>query len=397
MNQGLFWKLVVAAPFLLAAPGVVWGEDSAPPGLPKVFEELPPLEYTSVANYQDANAAPSCVAPPACCVETPQGCGNGYGSCYADGSMCCEDQCGPACCIFIAGTEATFLAPQSHGAKMRAVGTDLTLPAVFEESEILDLDGMTYAPRVWIGVQGQEWGLVTRFWYLSDSDEQFHPFAQPGNGGTGAYTDDRTKAYTIDWEATHACCWNDSKFDFTVGGRYAALEAGGSVGLSGLANGGLDIFYSTAIADVEFEGTGFTTSIGGRTPLFDCCGCVYLLWGVRGSYLWGDVTNAVQTSATVIGAASNATSIDSAEATDHGTLYTVEAQLGAQWEYELQCVPASAFFRLVAEYQYWNISAADASTNSTAVIATSTALARAESGDFSMSLLGLSVGTGLTW
>ncbi len=400
MNQGVLWRLVIAVPLLFSITGAVPGaevESADEEQLPVVFEELsfldPPATLSS--HHTCVPEQPSCV--PAPCVPAPT-CGSSTGCGYtcSDCDTCCN-YCGDTCCRFIAGVETTFLAPQSSGLRSVGVGNDIAGATIYRVSEQADFDGMTFAPRMWIGVQGAEWGLVSRFWYLSDSDDQFHPFDQPAGGTPGTFTDDRLKAYTADWEFVRGCCWCGNKFDFTVGGRYVGMEADSAVSVAGLANGGLDFFHATAMSDIEFDGIGVTTSIGGRIPLKECCGCVYLLWNVRGSVLWGESSNSVQTTATTIGAAANGTSIDSATVSDDSSMYIVEAQLGAQWEHELRCMPAAAFFKIAAEYQFWDVSTGEVGTVSSAAIATSSALARANSGDFDLNLLGFTVGTGLTW
>jgi hypothetical protein len=95
---------------------------------------------------------------------------------------------------------------------------------------------------------------------------------------------------------------------------------------------------------------------------------------------------------------SAASTIDAAFVSDNSTsMYIVETQLGAQWEHELRCMPANAFVRVAAEYQFWNLDAGLTESFSTAFTPGAAASASAESGDFDLSLLGFTIGTGLTW
>ncbi|MGE3313743.1 MAG: hypothetical protein AB7O26_01420 [Planctomycetaceae bacterium] len=404
MNERVLWRLVIAAPVLFGALKFAAAEDDwtsakLQPSR-RVFEELEPAELTNSSMTADETSlqlVDACVEKPSCGTEATGCCTSAPNACVGEGA--CDDCCSQPCFTFLIGTEATFLAPQGSGGRISASGTDLTIPRTISEDEEIDFDGLTFAPRFWLGVQGAEWGFLTRFWYLNDSDEQFRAFDQNGlDGLPGSYSIDRTKAYTFDWELTRACCWNESKLNFGIGGRYASLEAGGAAAVAGIANGALDFFQATAISDIDFEGTGLTASIGGRTPISDCWGCVYLFWGVRGSVLWGDSSNSVQTTATTLTVGSASTTIDAATVSDDGSsMYIFETQLGAQWEHELKCMPAAAFVRLAAEYQLWSIDGGSVESFSTSFTPDAVATSSAISDDFDLSLLGFTIGTGLTW
>lgn len=413
MNERVLWRLVVAAPVLFGSISMVAAQDrisSKPERGRRVFEELEPLELAKISLASDESTyqlTEACVEQPNCAVQTPN-CAVQTPTCAPPAATCCTTPngcateaacCDDSCCTFLIGTEATFLSVQGSGGRVSAWGTDVSIPRTFSEDESLDFDGMTFAPRIWLGVQGAEWGLMTRFWYLSDSDEEFRTFDQNGPSGIpGSYAFDRTKAYTVDWELTRACCWNESKLNFAIGGRYASLEAGGTAAVMGVANGGLDFFLSTATTDIDFEGTGVTTAIGGRTPIAECCGCIYLLYGVRGSVLWGDTSSSAQTTSTALDNSSAAGSIDSAIVSDNGsTMYIIETQLGAQWEHELACFPAAAFIKVAAEYQFWNVDGGGVDAFSTAFTPGGDTGAQASMNDFDLNLFGFTIGTGLTW
>ena len=75
-----------------------------------------------------------------------------------------------------------------------------------------------------------------------------------------------------------------------------------------------------------------------------------------------------------------------------------EFQLGAQWEYELTCLPAVAFFRTAFEYQLWDIQGSGfANAFSVGAANGTSVLAQAQSGASNVQLYGISVATGLTW
>jgi hypothetical protein len=80
------------------------------------------------------------------------------------------------------------------------------------------------------------------------------------------------------------------------------------------------------------------------------------------------------------------------------TLLIAELQTGLQWELSLQTIPATAFFRILCEYQYWGgvndveLGIQNITVGSTAEIG-SAAYARG----INLDLIGFSVGAGFTW
>lgn len=92
----------------------------------------------------------------------------------------------------------------------------------------------------------------------------------------------------------------------------------------------------------------------GRTPI-GCNTCISLVWGVRGSILWGDAERSVQTSDSVMEVGSDVQSTNSASEENCDTAFIFESLAGVQWDHELRCLPMSAYFRLAFEYQYWNL------------------------------------------
>jgi len=257
-------------------------------------------------------------------------------------------------------------------------------------------DRFTFSPRIYAGVQEGCWAVLGRFWYLSDSTSSLNPlFPAPGSG-IGTYSDERLKAYTVDFEVSRSFCCGLSKVDVFFGGRYASFEAGQGLDVSRLTSP-TQISESNVFTDFSFNGLGITTGFLGRTPI-GCDTCISLVWGLRGSVLWGNANRAVETSNSVIDTDSNGAGGFSAQSSDCATAFIIEAQVGVQWDHELRCLPMSAFLRVAAEYQYWDLgSNGSAIATSFAEDAPGAATSSGSVGNVDLNLVGLTVGCGLNW
>jgi hypothetical protein len=332
-----------------------------------------------------AGAAPSCHVP----VCAP--------ACGAAGQACCHgSNCGCSDCddpwVTIAGVEATFLHADLKGMDARAAVFNLQTDRSIGRSSSDGFDDFTYAPRVSFGVQNETIGIMGRFWYLSDSSGGLTPFTDD----RGVYAGDRLKAYTVDLELTHPMCVQDSKINLFLGARYASLDTTQGIDASQLVTLN-EIGYANAFNDLSFHGLGISTGFLGRSPI-TCDGCLSLVWGLRGSVLWGDVNRSVQTSATLIGNVSAATSINGAQSQIDDTAFIVEALLGLQWDHQLQCLPMTAFLRVAAEYQFWDVGSDGAAhAESFAVAPPGAAVASSTLGDVDLDLIGLVISTGFNW
>jgi hypothetical protein len=99
---------------------------------------------------------------------------------------------------------------------------------------------------------------------------------------------------------------------------------------------------------------------------------------------------------------SNAGSINSASTYVDDTLFVGEIQLGLEWTYALRCLPANAFFRTAIEYQRWDGGPGFSEAGSFASYTgsgsnTSTADTETSAASPQLDLVGLTLGTGLTW
>ncbi len=321
--------------------------------------------------------------------------------------------CGPNCgngfacdCfrpIWFAGAEMTALhVDATPGGRIRlSIDDSDTAGLDFNISDNSGYQDFTYAPRLFIGRQiGENWSIVTRYWHLDAFD-----FAVPTSPvGTVNLTNfltidetDHVELYNFDIEAmrssTHGC-W---KIDGTIGARHSSFFADSTLTTFGVFTPGN--FQMMLLSNqTSFDGTGLTGSLSARRRLGNSCASLF--FSGRGSNAWGTAEGrgrasgalAVSPNPPLVGAAT--VTRNNAE----GELAISELQVGVQWERQLKCIPATAFFRTAFEYQYWRLNMppiggagfggtlGDIQINSFA----SAAEGKAE-------LYGLALGAGLTW
>ena len=97
----------------------------------------------------------------------------------------------------------------------------------------------------------------------------------------------------------------------------------------------------------------------------------------------------------------SAGSTNDARTHSDGTFTIGEVQLGLEWDYALQCIPANSFFRVALEYQRWDggngFSEAQSFAGTTVNGATNQGTFTASASAPEMNLFGFTLGTGLTW
>ncbi|MEM8864035.1 MAG: hypothetical protein AAGF31_00630 [Planctomycetota bacterium] len=373
-------------------------------------EELPSAgESSFVSDYENAQAGTVTGEP------VPV---DAYCSCGGCNSACC-DPCGSCCALpccvptyWIAGVEATFLAPDLNrgGVSYRLQDEFATYGQLDESfgSEDIDIDDFYVAPRLWLGVQHGCWGIVGRYWHLQAAEAAYDPFTFTPPGPTrdfGYFIHNRFEAYTIDLEGTRSFCCRDFKNIYSFGVRYAsllhdtALSADGQIGNGA---GGPGVISGNARSNRRAFGTGITTSLSGRKPLF-CDSCIHMFYGLRGSVVWGKITNSVETDTIEVTSGATAGSYNGAFAGVNDAMFIGEVQLGAQVDYRVFCFPADAFFRVAFEYQYWDAGEGAAAATSFAGFGGpdpapfSQGQAFAEADGLTLDLVGLSIATGFTW
>jgi hypothetical protein len=120
------------------------------------------------------------------------------------------------------------------------------------------------------------------------------------------------------------------------------------------------------------------------------------------SVLWGPTNTAAETAMMiVVDDPADAGSTNSARTRTDGTFTIGEVQLGLEWNYALQCLPANAFFTAALEYQRWDgghgFSSAQSFAGGALDNSSDQATAIASTGAPEMNLFGFTLGTGLTW
>ncbi len=300
-----------------------------------------------------------------------------------------------ACSRWVAGTEVTFLAPSFRGASVSNTVTDGVGTTVNAGSNN-SFNNFTYAPRIWIGKQGECWGFMTRFWYLSDYSAVLNPIVANGTN-VGGQSINALKAYTFDLEAQRMFARCDgSRCFLTFGPRYASLSSDSVLNsMATLAGPGFASAYAGTSS--RFNGVGLTSALYGYKPI--CCSDFSLFYNIRNSVIFGNNESQAQTSAVAQNITpSNAVAGGGAIANGASTLYIGEIQLGAQWNHQFKCVPMNAFFRIAGEYQFWGSNNSVASSASSAtVLPTTNATAAAYAGKTDLSFVGFAIATGCTW
>ncbi len=121
--------------------------------------------------------------------------------------VACPTCYGPGC-QFIAGIEATFFWPQfSRTFLNTGFQNDLGTVNIVNNAALGSADGgFLVAPRITLGVQGECWGLVGRYWNASNWANGFVP-AVPGAVESGVILFDNFRAYTVDLEVQRRFCW----------------------------------------------------------------------------------------------------------------------------------------------------------------------------------------------
>jgi len=310
--------------------------------------------------------------------------------------------------FWVAGVEATFLSPDINStgrASWAVVDVDENRDEVYATE---DVDSVYLTPRIWIGVQGCAWGANLRYWHLNASENYFDPSI--GQAGTwddfdcgrpnvGFFSMSRLEAYTIDLELTRRFCLHDCQMQGSVGVRHADVQFAESITGTALATDAN--LFGYAEAERYTRGTGLVFGLYGRKPVFPCS-CVHWYYNLRWSALWGPTRTAVETGATVLGTGANAGSVNGAYTCVDDNLFIGEIQLGLEWNYALQCVPANAFFRAGVEYQRWTGGIGYSEAGSFAGIEVDDDFAQrgstfASAAAPELDLIGLTLGTGLTW
>jgi hypothetical protein len=305
--------------------------------------------------------------------------------------------------FWFAGTEFTFVDVQAKTGGLITLSYD---DATTGGTEIAFRDGQGYddyavAPRLWLGRKfGEKWGVVGRYWHMSGNNTQF-PALAPGVTPLptfGTYNEfNRMQAYTIDVEGIRTFRPGNWILDLSVGARHASYNSDSQIETFGVITTGN--FANVALSNgCAFDGTGVTYALGGRRRIMDTH--AHFFFTARGTRAEGE-SDSFGRSAGTVASSPSAPLVGAATVTrnDSDAVMNIgEFQVGVEWEYPLVCLPANFFFRTAYEYQYWNFEGrptGGAGFGGTIGDLTTNSFASAGLGD--MTLMGLSIGTGLTW
>ncbi len=341
------------------------------------------------------NSGPDCSAPSGC-PSLPSECPGNCNPC-GENPPCDEDWwASPFDRQIVSATVGlTIFRSDFHGGSLSNQSAD------FAASDDGAFAGITYAPRVLLATQSCEWGLLGRFWYLSDADASFTPLGFNGSA-VGLNSTTRTRASTADFEANRRWGFLEcGEIDTSIGFRYATFSADGV--LSSVKVLGPDVYDSFSGMSTQFSGCGITSGASAHLPLAEnawlCRGCTLSLFGsLRGSVVFGDSDADTTASSRITTGLGNVAVANSDVVRQSSTLYIGEVACGLEWNRRWTCIPADAFFRIAGEYQAWDVTSPGESSSTTSLSAAGQfANASAHASDSGLSLVGVAVTTGFTW
>lgn len=328
-------------------------------------------------------------------IQTPEqptgpvaaGCGQ-----YAVGDLCCAPGC-----QFIVGIEATFFWPQfSRDFLSTTLTNTLGSQTYVDNASLGSVEGnLLVGPRITLGVQGDCWGLVGRYWNSAANGNNFSP-ALPDAVQSGILLFDQFNVYTADLEVQRRFCWRNWDMFGFGGVRYASVNNDRNLWVNNTFDD--DLVQGQSFSSQQFNGAGLTFGVFGLRPLFCDDGALKAYFSNRYSVLWGNGVAAVQTQAQALTSGGAFESIDGAIAGGDGDMFIFEIGAGLQWETCLCCLPGRAFFRCGFEWQYWDANAGvNVASTSFAAEGTAAALSTATADDLLFDLVGFTIGAGLTY
>lgn len=313
---------------------------------------------------------------------------------------CCYDHCGPS---WFAGAEMTFMGYDARTGGRITMTLDDT-GTVGTDYSVRDGDNaqsLAYTPRIWIGRQfGEKWGVVGRFWNLTDFTTH-RPEPPPGAVNLTNFATktefDRARLHTVDIEAIRSFTPGNWKLDGTFGARQASIFTDAKIDVFGVFTPGNFVNLSLSNG-FKFDGAGVTSALIGRRQIGQSNAHLFL--SARASQLWGRTDSfgrvvgsvAASPSAPLVGAATVTRNNAIAELT------IAEFQVGVQWDFPIESAPMLAFFRASFEYQNWNINGlptGGAGFGGTIGTLSTNTFSSAGLGD--AQLYGLAIATGFTW
>ncbi len=314
-------------------------------------------------------------------------------------SMCCQRTWRP-----IAGVASTFLAPSHNtgGGSAILIGNYATGTTNLDRSAT-DRQ-MNISPRIWLGVQGETWGAVVRYWNWSSLVGGLSevPALLPVAGSAGSFTQNYLHLQTLDAEITRYIKTNRSDVWASFGFRYAAFQRSSSLMDTSRVGTIPTLITSSAMESTNFYGGGLTGGLFGKTPI----GGTNLSWVYSGrmSVVWDPSSKSLAMSDVLYGGAGGINNFSGGTNSAFSTLLMSEIQLGMQYDRALKFVPGNAFFRGAFEWQYWNLnhgnsmnSAASGGLTPTTFPLGGFATAISRASGTTLDMLGFNLATGFNW
>jgi hypothetical protein len=310
------------------------------------------------------------------------------------------DTCAAPCDFglqLVAGVEATFFWPQLSRTFLQTGFNNALGPVeVINDAALGSADGnLLLGPRITLGLQGDCWGLMGRYWNSGNWANGYTP-SFPDATQSGILLFDTFRAYTLDLEVQRRFCWRNWDSYGYFGVRYGSVNNDRSLGIQN--SFGTDLVEASAFAGQQFNGTGITFGVFGLRPLFCDDGALKVYFKNRYSILWGNGVASVQTSASAANGVGFAQSTDGALAIGDGALFIFELGSGLQWESCLKCLPGRAYLRAGLEWQYWDSNAGVyAESLSFADVVSADSAAFTQTADLLFDLVGFTLGAGITY
>jgi len=371
--------------------------NSAAP-MPKPEE---PVQTPTVASDASPSDAPASNALPSEVLASDAPASDGVFSSDPCVKCCCQQQrrWRP-----YAGVAATFLAPSHNtgGGSAILIGNYATGTTTLDRSAT-DRQ-MNISPRLWLGVQGENWGAVVRYWNWSSL---VGGLSEPGAvlpvaGSAGSFTQNSLHLQTLDAEITRYLRANRSDVWFSIGFRYAAFQRSSSLMDTSRVGTTPMLINSSGMESTNFYGGGLTGGLFGKTPI----GSSNLSWIYSGrmAVVWDPSSKSLAMSDVIYGGPFGINNFSGGTNSAFSTLLMSEIQLGMQYDRALKFVPGNAFFRTAFEWQYWNLNHGNSMTSAASGGLTPTtfplggfATAISRASGTTLDMLGFNLATGFNW
>jgi len=280
-------------------------------------------------------------AKTASCQRLPN-CDDSCSAAYS-GRSSCRSSCCQSSGVY-AGVEATFLQPYNTNSNS-LVYQNNTTGVTFLADPLVDFDTLDAAPRIWLGYQGQCWGVRGRYWNF-DAERFGDGFTSVGgNQFRSVQAFNFFSAKTGDLEGTRRFQFFNWEGDLFLGARWAELAHEQRMNIQ------TSVINSQSIAQLvrmRKDGVGLTFGFDGRRPIgnqglalkLNARGSV--LWGRHESYGYQDIMFDADRLVQAVRVRDDCT-----------TMTIAEIQAGIEWSRKIECFRAEVFTHVVAEYQWW--------------------------------------------